>query len=103
MNPAEALEHSLDVRQIALATLDENTLQPFQPYSKLRDLLPGASEEELLAQFDAHDADRDGKLAGSELGALCAALAGAQSIVDANSSGRWVGGTPAPSRVEAPK
>ena len=36
-------------------------------------------------------------------GALCAALAGAQSIVDANSSGRWVGGTPAPSRVEAPK
>ena len=40
MNPAEALEHSLDVRQIALATLDENTLQPFQPYSKLRDLLP---------------------------------------------------------------
>ena len=36
-------------------------------------------------------------------GALCAALAGAQSIVDADSSGRWVGGTPAPSRVEAPK
>ena len=36
-------------------------------------------------------------------GALCAALAGAQSIVDANSSGRWVGGNSAPSRVEAPK
>ena len=45
--------------------------------AKLRDLLPGASEEELLAQFDAHDADRDGKLAGSELGALCAACGAA--------------------------
>ena len=29
-------------------------------------------------------------------GALCAALAGAQSIVDANPSGRWVGGHSCP-------
>ena len=45
--------------------------------AKLRDLLPGASEEELLAQFDAPDADRDGRLAGSALGALCAACGAA--------------------------
>ena len=39
---------------------------------KLRDLLPGASERELLAKFEAHDADHDGKLASAELAALCA-------------------------------
>ena len=40
MDPATALEHALDVRRRALDTLDESTLQPFQPYSRLRDLLP---------------------------------------------------------------
>lgn len=40
MDPAEALEHALDVRQTALATLDERSLQPYDPYSKLRDVLP---------------------------------------------------------------
>lgn len=29
MDPAAALEHSLDVREIALSTLDERTLQPY--------------------------------------------------------------------------
>ena len=40
MDPATALEHALDVRRRALDTLDESALQPFQPYSRLRDLLP---------------------------------------------------------------
>lgn len=40
MDPADALVHALDVRQAALATLDERTLSPYQPYSMLRDIVP---------------------------------------------------------------
>ena len=40
MDPAVALEHALDIRQAALATLDEQSLQLYEPYSKLRDVLP---------------------------------------------------------------
>ena len=40
MDPAVALEHALDIRQAALDTLDERSLQLYEPYSKLRDVLP---------------------------------------------------------------
>ena len=40
MSPADALEHALDVRAQALSTLDERVLQPFQPYSELRNVVP---------------------------------------------------------------
>lgn len=39
--------------------------------AKLKDVMPGACEADLIAKFDAHDQDRDGRIGSADLGALC--------------------------------